>query len=170
MLDEIYRVLKEKERNGEIERHQRESVERAKQAIANPKPVEGIGRVQKARTFYFDPTIIAQETIRDHEGRVVAEKGAKANPLDYVNMSKHLLFFDGRDSQQVAKAIAIMRHYSGKVKPILVAGPVMDLSKQWQQQVYFDQGGILVRKLGISKVPSLVSQEGKLLRIDELEV
>lgn len=170
MLDEIYRVLKEKERSGEIARHQRESVERAKQAIANPKPVEGIRRVQKARTFYYDPTIIAQETIRDHEGRVVAERGTRANPLDYVNMSKYLLFFDGRDAQQVAKAAAIMKHYNGMVKPVLIAGPVMDLSKQWQQQVYFDQGGILVKKLGITNVPSLVSQEGKRLRIDELEV
>ena len=170
MLDEIFRVLREKEKNGEIAKHQRESVERTKQAIANPKPVDGVGRTQKARTFYFDPTVVAQETIRDHEGRVVAPSGTRANPLDYVNLSKHLLFFDGRDRDQVAKALAIMKHYNGQVKPILVAGPVMDLSKQWQQQVYFDQGGILVRKFGITQVPALVSQEGKKLRNDELEV
>lgn len=170
MLEEIYRVLREKEKSGEIARHQQETVERTKKAIANPKPVEGIARAQKARTFYYDPTIVAQETIRDHEGRVVAPAGTKANPLDYVSMTKHMLFFDGRDADQVAKAAAITKHYGGRVKLILVAGPVMDLSKRWDQQVYFDQGGILVKKLGITRVPSLVSQEGKRLRIDELEV
>ena len=34
--------------------------------------------------------------------------------------------------------------------------------------VYFDQQGALTRKLGITQVPALVSQEGAQLRIDEL--
>lgn len=170
MLEEIYRVLKEKEKNGEIAKHQQDAVERTKKAIANPRPVAGLTRTEKARTFYFDPSIVAKETIRDHEGRVIAEAGKRANPLDYVNMSKHLLFFDGTDPLQVAKAAALIKHYGGQVKPIMVNGPVMEISKQWDQQVYFDQGGVLVRKLGITRVPSLVSQEGKKLRIDELEV
>jgi conjugal transfer pilus assembly protein TraW len=36
--------------------------------------------------------------------------------------------------------------------------------------VYFDQQGLLIRRLGITQVPALVSQEGLHLRIDELEV
>jgi len=36
--------------------------------------------------------------------------------------------------------------------------------------VFYDQEGLLVRKLGIAAVPAIVSQEGKRLRIDELVV
>jgi len=36
--------------------------------------------------------------------------------------------------------------------------------------VFFDQQGLLVRRLGIRQVPALVTQEGKRLRIDELKV
>lgn len=83
-------------------------------------------------------------------------------------MSRHLLFFDARDAKQVAKAQELTALYQGKVKPILVGGSYMDLMKTWGRPVYFDQQGSLVKKLGITRVPALVSQEGRRLRIDEL--
>lgn len=170
MLEEIYRVLNEKEKSGFTAKVQKEAIERSKRSIENPRPVDGLLRVEKARFFYWDPTIRVPRTIRDPEGNIIAEEGKTVNPLDYVSLSKHLLFFDGRDSAQVVKANAIVKHYNGMVKPIMVAGPPLELSRQWKMQVYFDQGGALVRKLGIQRVPSLVTQEGKKLRIDELEV
>ena len=42
--------------------------------------------------------------------------------------------------------------------------------KAWQTPVYYDQEGTLVRKLGITGVPAIVSQEGSRLRIDEVTV
>lgn len=170
MLQEIYRVLKEKEKSGEIARLQKEAVERGKHSIENPKPVDGLARVEKKRHFYWDPTVLVPKTIRDPDGNIIAEAGKTVNPLDYVNLSRHLLFFDGRDPLQVQKAKAVIKHYNGLVKPILVAGQPLEMTRQWKSQVYFDQGGSLVRKLGIQRVPSLVTQEGKKLRIDELEV
>ena len=40
----------------------------------------------------------------------------------------------------------------------------------WKTPVYYDQEGTLVRKLGITGVPAIVSQEGSRLRIDEVTV
>ena len=170
MLQEIYRVLREKEKSGDLARLQNDAIARSKRSIENPRPVEGLGRVEKARHFYWDPTVRVQQTIRDPLGNVIAEAGQTVNPLDYVSLSRHLLFFDGRDPAQQKKAIALIKHYDGRVKPILTAGQPLELSRQWKLQVYFDQGGALVRKLAIERVPSLVSQEGKKLRIDELEI
>lgn len=170
MLQEIHRVLKEKEKSGELAKLEKEAIVRSKRSIENPRPVAGLMRAEKPRTFYWDPSIRVLNTIRDLQGNVIAEAGKTVNPLDYVNLSKHLLFFDGRDPSQVTKAIAIIAHYDGRVKPILIAGPVAELTRQWKLQVYFDQGGALVRKLGIQRVPSLVTQEGKKLRVDELEI
>lgn len=170
MLQEIYRLLKEKEKSGEIARLQKEAVARSKHSIENPKPVQGLAQVDKPRTFYFDPTVRALQTIRDPDGNVIVAAGTSVNPLDYVSLPKHLLFFDGSSPRQVAKAQTIVSHYQGAVKPILVNGQPLEMTRQWKTQVYFDQGGTLVRKLGIQRVPSLVSQEGKKLRIDELEL
>ncbi|MDY0041147.1 MAG: type-F conjugative transfer system protein TraW [Desulforhabdus sp.] len=170
MLQEIYRVLNEKQKSGEMARLQKEAVDRAKHSIENPKAVKGLARVEKARVFYWDPTVRVPKTITDPNGNVIAEAGKTINPLDYVNLPKNMLFFDGTDPAQVKKAESLMQHYNGQMKAILVNGQPLEMSRQWKTQVYFDQGGILVRKLGLVRVPSLVSQEGKRLRIDELEV
>ena len=55
-------------------------------------------------------------------------------------------------------------------RSILVGGSYLDLMKSWRMPVYFDQQGLLTRRLGITQVPALVSQEGLRLRIDELEI
>ena len=170
MLDEIQKTLKEKEKSGELARLQKESIERAKKSIERPKPVTGLTRAERNRSFYYDPSFKVPKTVTDSEGRVVAEAGKIVNPLDYVNMSQYMLFIDGTDPLQVAKADALHAHYAGNIKTILTNGAELELSRQRGRQIYFDQGGTLVRKLGITKVPSLVSQEGKRLRIDELEI
>ncbi|KXS30377.1 MAG: Type-F conjugative transfer system protein TraW, partial [Candidatus Gallionella acididurans] len=44
----------------------------------------------------------------------------------------------------------------------------LDLMRKWKIQVFYDQGGTLTRRFGITHVPAIVRQEGKRLRIDEL--
>ncbi len=168
MLKAIEAHLREKEKNGELEKMQKEVVARAKRRLENPPGVQGLTKAERNRVFYYDPSFTVKEDVRDHTGQVIVQAGTRVNPLDYVSMSKHMLFFDGADPAQVTKAEQLIKLYNGMVKPILTNGPIGEITRKWQQQVYFDQGGVLVRKLGIRSVPSLVSQEGKKLRIDEL--
>lgn len=162
--------LREKEKNGELKRLQDEARARAVEAIKNPKPVLGLARVELARTFYFDPTFVLQENIQDAQGRLLFAAGTRKNPLEVVGMSKHLVFFDGRDKEQVAFVRRLMDRYAGRVKLVLVGGSYIDLMKAWKVPVFFDQDGSRVKQLGITRVPALVSQEGLRLRIDELVV
>lgn len=168
LLDHIMARLREKERSGELRKHEQEAVARATQAVMNPPPVPGLRRVDTARTYYFDPTFTLQQNVVDETGALMFPAGTRKNPLDVVSLSKHLLFFDARDARQVVKARELIEVYGGKVKPILVAGSYIDLMKSWRVPVYYDQEGVLVKKLGIGGVPALVSQEGKRLRIDEV--
>ena len=85
-------------------------------------------------------------------------------------MTQWMIFFDARDADQVKKAEQLIQQAKGRAKPILVGGSYMDLQKKWGRQVYYDQQGLLTRRLGITQVPALVSQDGKRLRIDEMEV
>lgn len=170
MLKAIDAHLREKERSGELARMERETIARAKTKLENPNPVAGLTKAERNHTFFYDPSITVLEPIKDHSGKIVVSAGTRVNPLDYVALSRHLLFFDGADPAQVDKALQLIGYYNGLVKPILTNGPIGEITRKWQQHVYFDQGGTLVRKLGITHVPSLVSQDGKRLRIDELLV
>lgn len=168
LLTQIEQTLREKARSGELAKLEQAAQTRAIASIQNPRPVPGIQRTEAARTFYFDPSITVAHPITDDKGNVIVAAGTRKNPLEVVSMSKHLLFFDATDAQQVHHARALIDHYAGRVKPILVAGSYLDLMKRWQIPVYYDQQALLTRKFGIERVPALVSQEGMRLRIDEL--
>ena len=168
LLKAIEQQLRAKERSGELTHLEDEAKRRIVAAIEHPIPLPGITRTQTARSFYFDPSIVVRENITDAKGNILVPVGTRQNPLEVVSLSKHLLFFDGTDSRQVEWARQLIARDEGKVKPILVAGSYLALMARWQLPVYFDQQGALTRKLGITHVPTLVSQEGLQLRIDEL--
>ena len=168
LLTVIEQQLLQKEKSGELARLEEAAKQRIVDSIQHPRPLPGIRRTEAARSFYFDPSIVVRENITDTMGNILVPAGTRANPLEIVSLSKHLLFFDGTDERQVERAHALITQYQGKVKPILVAGSYLALMQRWQLPVYYDQQGALTRKLGITHVPALVSQEGKQLRIDEL--
>jgi conjugal transfer pilus assembly protein TraW len=169
-IEYIKARLLEKQKNGELAKWEAESKARLSHLMLNPPPVPGLGKTASARTFYYDPTLTVAQNIVDHAGNILVPAGYRKNPLEVFTMSKYLLFFDGQDPKQVAFARQLIRHYDGRVKPILVAGSYMELMRDWKLQVYFDQLGTLSKRFGIQNVPALVSQEGLLLRIDELKV
>lgn len=169
-LQMIERRLREKERSGELKRLQEQAQQRSVSSVTKPLPIAGLHPTTTVRTFYFDPSFILDRNILGPKGELLFAAGTRKNPLDVVSLSRHLLFFDARDERQVSRARQLMALYPGKVKPILVSGSYLELMKSWRQPVYYDQLGLLTRRLGITQVPALVSQEGLRLRIDELAI
>ena len=170
LLQMIEQRLREKERSGELGRLEAEARERGIATVKNPPPVTGLRPTDTMRTFYFDPSFTLDRNIFGPQGELLFAAGTRKNPLEVVSLSRHLLFFDARDPRQVGRARQLIALYQGRVKPILVGGSYLDLMQSWHVPVYYDQQGLLTRRLGITQVPALVSQEGLRLRIDELEV
>ena len=170
LLRMIEQRLREKERSGELARIEQDARARGTEAVRSPPPVAGVQTTAKPRSFYYDPSYTLDRNLLGAHGELLFAAGTKANPLDVVSLSRHLLFFDARDGRQVRQARELLGRYQGKVKPILTGGSYLDLMKSWRIPVYYDQQGLLTRRLGIAQVPALVSQEDKRLRIDEMEV
>jgi conjugal transfer pilus assembly protein TraW len=170
LLQMIEQRLREKERSGELGRLEAEARERGIATVKNPPPVTGLRATETVRTFYFDPSFTLDRNILGPQGELLFAAGTRKNPLEVVSLSRHLLFFDARDPRQVGRARQLITVYQGRVKPILVGGSYLDLMQSWHVPVYYDQQGLLTRRLGITQVPALVSQEGLRLRIDELAV
>ena len=170
LLQMIEQRLREKERSGELGRLEAEARKRGIATVKNPPPVTGLRPTDTVRTFYFDPSFTLDRNILGPQGELLFAAGTRKNPLEVVSLSRHLLFFDARDPRQVGRARQLIALYQGRVKPILVGGSYLDLMQSWHVPVYYDQQGLLTRRLGITQVPALVSQEGLRLRIDELAV
>ena len=164
----IQSKLKRMEERGELQRYNQELQKKTKVAIERPKPVERMSKAHENRVVYYDPTYEVPEDIKDHTGRIFYKKGARINPLETVNLSQGLLFFDGDDEEQMAFARGKLKE--SPVKLILVKGAPLALSEQLKVPVYFDQAGLLTKKLHIGNVPALVTQDNLLLRIEEIDM
>ncbi len=166
MLLTIEQRLKEMEESGELARIEEDAKARYKAYVERPEGVH-LPRAKKNRTYYVDPRLTVPYYIRDHEGRIIHPAGTTVNPLDYITLSKQLLFFDGDDPVQVKWARSMIDRDPLRVKPILTNGPVLALMKKWQLRLYFDQRGKLVERFGILGVPAVVIQDEHWLKVVE---
>ncbi len=164
----IQSKLKIMEERGELERHNLELQKKTKAAIERPKPVESISKAAETRIFYYDPTYVVKEDLKDHKGKIIHPKGMRINPLETVNLSQNLLFFDGDNEDQVAFAKEKLKGRS--LKLILTNGAPLALSEELKIPVYFDQSGLLTKKFRIHHVPAVVTQEELRLRIEEIDL
>lgn len=166
LLASISAKLKRAEANGEIDQMNKVFARKAVARVNRPLPVEGVGRTNEKRDWTFDPTITVDKDIRDTKGNLIASRGQKVNPLDFVSMRQKLIFVDGDQSGDVAWALE--QGSAEKNKIIFVSGAPLQLMKRHNRRIFFDQSGALVRKFGIRNVPAIVKQEGQLLKVSEV--
>lgn len=148
----------------ELEQIQQNVQKEIRQIFEKPNPVRNVSNAIAYKTFYFDPTIVVKEDIKDHEGKVVIKQGTIANPLQNCQMSTEWLFFDGDNKSHIDWA----REQSGKW--ILTKGKPLELESLENREVYFDQFGNITNRLNIKHVPARVSQEGLRLKIEEISL
>ena len=166
LLATIEQRLTSMAESGELTRLEADAKARYRAYAERPQGVH-LPRATKDRTYYVDPSLTVPYDITDHEGRIIHAAGTTVNPLDHITLSQRLLFFDGDDPEQVAWARSMIERDPLRVKPILTNGPVLALMKKWQVRLYFDQRGKLVERFGIERVPVLVAQEGRRLKVIE---
>lgn len=167
LLEVIEKKLKVLEKDGLIKQHQSLIQEKMEEKIKRPTPVEGIIKTKNPRVFDYDPSIRVPADLKDHKGNVFVKAGTVINPLDTHSLKKNLIFIDGDDKAQVKWAFQ-KQNLNSKV--ILVKGAPFALMRFHAKIIYFDQGGRLVKKFGITQVPARISQHKKMLKIEEIEI
>lgn len=167
LLDVWKGKLKKIERTGQLKAWQEKAKQDTLAKLENPPPVPGIGWAKESRSWTFDPTYTVRQTIKDHNGNVIAPAGKTVNPFDFTSLTKALVFIDARDEKQVRWAKERLDK-NPRDKLVLVGGSWLKLTRQWKRQIFFDQEGMLTRHFRIKTVPAVLQQQGRVLRIDEV--
>lgn len=158
LLEQILFKLRALQENGQLEREKEKVVRRVRDMISHPMKVEGIKHAQKTREYKFDPTITVTRDLYNHRKLIFANKGEKFNPLDKLSLTKPLLFIDGEEEKQIQWALRKVEA-NGRSKIILINGYPLKLQERLQRDIFFDQQGVLTKKLGIRNVPAIVFQK-----------
>ena len=179
LVAEIEARLDEMQRSGALARFEAEARERARRRLEEPEPVPGIAPARVARSRTFDPSIEVARDIRAHDGTLIAAAGTRIDPFAHAPLTRDLLFVDGRRDVEIAWALAHPKPSKTLVpetlvpetlvpRIVLLAGRPLDLARRHGRRFFFDQGGGLAARFGISATPSLVTRDGAHLRIDEI--
>jgi conjugal transfer pilus assembly protein TraW len=123
-------------------------------------------------------------------GKVLHRAGTVINPLDHMSWSGRLIFIDARDKEQVQwlqKELVYLEENQVKevnanastdkatgentnTKIILTGGKPFEIENMLDRKVYFDQFGELTGKFNIQNVPAIAEQDGKMLKITEIDI
>ena len=170
LLMQIEARLLDMQRSGELARLEQEARTRARRRLEEPAPVAGIAPAREERSRTFDPALTVTTDIRTPEGVLIAAAGTRANPLEYLPLTRDLVFIDGRRDAEIVWALARERAAGRPARIVLLAGRPLDLMRQLRRPLFFDMGARLAARLRLSATPTLVEQEGALLRITEIPV
>lgn len=168
LIEVIQERLRAMESSGGLQKLEEIYRQQVVSGIERPRPVAGIRPAESSKTYYIDPTFTLDRDVIDEHGRIMFRQGMRINPLDYAGLNQVLVFFEGDNKKQREFVHRYLDEEKLPVKPILVSGAPLELMREWEREVFFDQGGVLSRHFRISGSPALIRQEGKRLRVDEI--
>ena len=169
---ELYEIREEdmlsyvKRKAGEIDmRALRESMEKKlEESYAEHSSVSlDVPSATEERVRYVDPSVAVRNPLYDHAGKMISPAGT-VNPLDYVSLSKSILVLR---EEQLEMALEEIGKRGEKTILILTDGDIKRASSLAGQVVY-KASPFMLRRFQIEKVPSLIEQRGRKLRVKEM--
>ena len=143
----------------------RESMEkRLEESYARHSSVSlDIPPATEERVRYVDPSVEVKKPLYDHEGKMISPMGV-VNPLDHVSLSKSILILR---EDQLERALEETGG-SGKNAILIITDGDVRRASSLAGRIAYKANPFILRRLRIEKVPSLVTQEGRKLRVKEM--
>ena len=107
--------------------------------------------------------MIVRNPLRDHAGKIISPAGT-VNPLDHVSLSKNILVL--REGQ--IKGALEKTGESGEKAILILTDGDIERASSLAGKVVYKASPFILRRLQVEKVPSLVTQEGRKLRVKEM--
>ena len=115
------------------------------------------------RVRYIDPSVVVRNPLYNHTGKMISPAGT-VNPLDHVSLSKSILILR---EDQIKRALEKVSGNGENPILLLTDGDIQRASSLASQAVY-KASPFMLKRLQVEKVPSLVTQVGKKLRVKEM--
>ena len=189
-------MMQRKLKSVNLAEHEQKMKDLAKKRVEEPTAVSGITRATKTISHSFDPSYVLDQDLFLPCGKLLYAMGTTVNPLDHMEWNGRIVFVDGRDQSQITwvkdNYLKAMLVKSGEelsenlsdqnieditqvaarddTKIILTGGKPLELESEVGHPVYFDQFGELTKKFNIAHVPAIVEQDGKYLKVTEINI
>ncbi len=165
LLDYIYERLNFLYKKDHLQELQQQYIQHVEQSVTNPKG-QNLPKALTNSTRVFDPSLVLPKDITNEKGYLIAKTGTKINPLDYIKLSKQLIFINANREDEVSYAKKLYADTTSKI--ILVNGNIKNANAKLGMPLYFDQESNLIKRFLLTHTPSLIYQENDKLIIREV--
>jgi len=191
-------MMQRKLQDVNLTEHEKKMKDLARKRVEEPTAISGITRATKTISHSFDPSYILDEDVFLPYGKLLYASGTRVNPLDHMEWNGKIVFVDGRDRSQIAwvkdnylklnkvfdkNEEELPQNLSSQnkdnvghtttsldTKIILMGGRPLEVEIEVGSPIYFDQFGELTSRFNIVHVPAIVEQEGKYLKVTEVNI
>lgn len=115
----------------------------------------------------FDPTYVLPNDIADENGKVIAAKGTRINVYTKLTMRGRMIVIGNTDAH--FKWLTEVAKPTSNDKVLLANGNVL-LARRNRQVLVYLLDERFIERFGLRAVPSIVSQDGLRLRVEEYAV
>ena len=124
----------------------------------------------QARVRFFNPGVKVTRFLTDETGNVLAMPGQTLNPLDRVTLSSPLVFINA-DRQEEWKWLENDKQgLKDTALIILTGGDAINAMERLGRRVYYDNHGLLSERLSLTHTPTVITQESRQLRLEEVKI
>lgn len=173
-------MINERLQKVDMKKEQAKMTAIAKDRVEKPQAVEQVKPATSSREFYYDPTYTLDQDAVLPCGKILHKAGTRVNPFEYMSLNRRLFFIDAREPAQIKwlkpQLASPLPEQQEPVQDriILVGGSPLklkeELGSEHLDKVYFDQGGIIISKLGIIASPAIAMQDGLRVKINEVKL
>ncbi len=168
-LQFIEERLKTLSENGEIDAISERWKHQVEAHTNRPTPLH-LPRAIIKRTDLFRPEMVVDVDIKDSHGQVIYPVGTKINALVKLPDYKPCwLFLNADEKAEMRWALKTM-NVCPNSKIILTGGAIHEAEVFLNKTIYFDQGGVITKKLKIQATPAYVTREYDALQIEEIVI
>jgi conjugal transfer pilus assembly protein TraW len=165
-LEQILSRFRTMEGNGEWDAMKGEMQERTREYIERPTASGFLSPAEEYRAFRFDPSISVDRDLADDNGQVFAAAGSTVNPLAYSSFNKRIVVIDGDKQDQVEYALSKGNELDTLI--VLASGAPLDLMRSHGRRFWFDQQGVIVKRFGLERLPSVITRDDPFMLIEEI--
>jgi len=165
-LEEILSRLRDMEQSGEMAAMQQSMQDTTRSYIERPHASAVLPPAEEYRAFQFDPSIVVERDIADHNGVVFAHAGTRVNPLDYSHFNKRIIIIDGDIEDQVEFALSDGNELDTLI--VMINGAPLELGRAHGRRFWFDQNAEFIARFGVERLPTVITRADPFMLIEEV--
>lgn len=164
---QLKNAVQHKLANGGQERLVSDAQRRTVQYYTDLPPLKNVTAAKESKVRLVDLTIRTPQNVVDEKGKVIVPAGTPINPLAVRPLTKKVFFIDARDPRQLD---LVKQRASDRDKVILTAGNLFKAQDYLKREIFIDQNpiGVMAARMKVTHAPSIASQQGTSLRIEEI--